>query len=398
MKKIPANDIDQLIMTIKDSIRYKSFFQRQLCPKIRREKNAWDLIVKYKDRYTENAFLEIINTVDLSDKNNQFKRWFGYTFHPNRNLKEILENSNDTTRNLFMEKLLFSGYSSDTALDICLRRPIKISYLGNSAASVFLYLSDSEHNNVFSDTHQRALYKIEFVINEKIKNSNFGEQFRIFNNKVIEFRKKYEFKPAEVDYVLSFIGYQQKDKYGNIIKEYIKKENGYFLVDEDALYYNEFGFLPIDMDCQEINGDFLPQKGPVTIVIPEGPIPKPDKKMTEIELKSRREKHKLLALQKAGYKCEINRSHESFINRKNNKNFVEGHHLIPLEFEEHFKYDVDVPEDIISLCPNCHKMLHNAKAEIIKPYLKKLYNERINLLIQRGLFIPLEKLFMYYFD
>lgn len=400
MIKIPVDDIDLLIKTIKDSIRYKSFLHRQLCSKIRREKEAWGLIVKSRGNYSEDAFRKICNTIDVWVENNPNRRWFAATFNPNRNLKKILENSDDRKRNFLMKNLLFSDYSSEEALDICLKDPVKIPFLSNCAASIFLYLSDSESNNVFCDTHQRALYKIGFVSKEKIIDSNFGKQYRIFNDKAIEFREKFGFKPAEVDYVLSFIGYRNIDN-----KEYFKIEDGYFLVDEDALNFDEFGFLPIDDDCLENEpGDSLP-KGPVTTVgeelplseIPEGPIPKPRLVKVITEEWMRSEEYKERALKNANYTCELDMDHETFENKKNDKMYMEGHHLIPMKMQKDFENSIDVPENIVCLCPNCHRLLHFAKPKVRDPFLKLLYTKRILVLNEeRDIYYSFEELCIAY--
>ncbi len=61
---------------------------------------------------------------------------------------------------------------------------------------------------------------------------------------------------------------------------------------------------------------------------------------TESGSRSQIEKNK--AVEKANYKCELDESHSFFISRMTNKNYVEGHHLIPLEFKDDFGYSLDV--------------------------------------------------------
>jgi len=93
------------------------------------------------------------------------------------------------------------------------------------------------------------------------------------------------------------------------------------------------------------------------------------------------------ALQQANFKCELNENHSTFISRFSDKNFTEAHHLIPLSFHEEFNYDLDVPANIVSLCPNCHRLIHygcqddvlNALAILHKKRKKRL--ETVNLTI-----------------
>jgi 5-methylcytosine-specific restriction protein A len=34
---------------------------------------------------------------------------------------------------------------------------------------------------------------------------------------------------------------------------------------------------------------------------------------------------------------------------------MKAHHMIPMEYQDYFTYSIDVPENVISLCPNCHR-------------------------------------------
>lgn len=58
------------------------------------------------------------------------------------------------------------------------------------------------------------------------------------------------------------------------------------------------------------------------------------------------------------YKCELNPNHETFIRRSNYTKYMEPHHLIPLGNQDSFEYSLDVPANIICLCPTCHREIH----------------------------------------
>jgi 5-methylcytosine-specific restriction protein A len=102
------------------------------------------------------------------------------------------------------------------------------------------------------------------------------------------------------------------------------------------------------------------------------------------------------ALDNANFKCENDISHETFISDKTGHQFVEAHHLIPMEFQGEFEVSIDIPENIISLCPNCHRAFHNSGKEHKETLINKYYNLRIELLRQRSIEIEKEKLFQYY--
>lgn len=96
------------------------------------------------------------------------------------------------------------------------------------------------------------------------------------------------------------------------------------------------------------------------------------------------------ALLNASYKCEYDPSHITFINEITGKNYVEGHHLIPLSAQDQFDYSIDVPENIVSLCPNCHRKIHKASKLQKKEMIYKLFTIREQGLIKRGIFTTQE--------
>ena len=100
------------------------------------------------------------------------------------------------------------------------------------------------------------------------------------------------------------------------------------------------------------------------------------------------------ALEKSQYKCDIDRTHKTFIT-KNNKPYMEAHHLIPLSSQELFNTSgLDSVANIVCICPNCHRNLHYGK-DII-PMLEKIYNERKQALEKSGITITFEELLELY--
>src|SRR5699024_4838879 len=74
--------------------------------------------------------------------------------------------------------------------------------------------------------------------------------------------------------------------------------------------------------------------------------------------------------------CEISLSHNTFINEQLNKPFVEGHHLIPMFAQDQFKYTIDFADNIVTLCPNCHRKIHYGLQEDKHEMLQLLYEKR----------------------
>ncbi len=98
------------------------------------------------------------------------------------------------------------------------------------------------------------------------------------------------------------------------------------------------------------------------------------------------------AIEQADYQCELNKNHITFNTKATNQNYVEAHHLIPLSFHEEFNYSLDIPANIIALCPNCHRMLHLGNKETVNSALASLYGRRKTRLKKVELDIELEEL------
>lgn len=104
------------------------------------------------------------------------------------------------------------------------------------------------------------------------------------------------------------------------------------------------------------------------------------------------------ALRAANFKCEANMLHETFVSRRSSKPFVEAHHLFPMSTQSLFQYSLDVPENIIALCPNCHRLLHHGTTGAARPVLQKFHEARLAGLSQRGIDGALSQLFTAYRD
>ena len=106
-----------------------------------------------------------------------------------------------------------------------------------------------------------------------------------------------------------------------------------------------------------------------------GPIEKKNRKGYDLSDKYKYQRNPLYsayALKKANYLCELDNSHKTF-KRENSRNYVEGHHVIPMHAQEDFEYSIDVPENIVALCPNCHRKVHSANEVTKKDIVNKLF-------------------------
>jgi len=93
------------------------------------------------------------------------------------------------------------------------------------------------------------------------------------------------------------------------------------------------------------------------------------------------------ALASAEFLCGVNPSHTTFIAEASNRNYLEGHHLIPLSQQATFANSLDIYANIVGLCPNCHRFLHLARRADRQPILSSLYTSRVHRLAQSGIAI-----------
>lgn len=91
------------------------------------------------------------------------------------------------------------------------------------------------------------------------------------------------------------------------------------------------------------------------------------------------------ALELAGYACEINGSHESFLAEKNNKPYMESHHAVPMRLQPHFSNSLDVYANIVCLCPICHRKIHYGLKEDRRQMMNQIYIARSERLVHSGI-------------
>ena len=102
------------------------------------------------------------------------------------------------------------------------------------------------------------------------------------------------------------------------------------------------------------------------------------------------------ALQKAGYTCE-NCGSKTFTARSTNSSFMEPHHLIPISQQGLYTNNIDITQNLICLCPNCHSQIHYGLNDDIKIMLRRFLSARqADLKDLGGIDIDESTLFAYY--
>ncbi|SHN73508.1 MrcB family domain-containing protein [Bradyrhizobium erythrophlei] len=103
-----------------------------------------------------------------------------------------------------------------------------------------------------------------------------------------------------------------------------------------------------------------------------------------------------IAIRAAKYQCEVDPSHGTFTSRKTKQPFVEAHHLIPMQQQDEYEVSLDVPENIVALCPGCHRRFHHARFGELKASLGQLFSAREGALKSRDIVLELAGLLKIY--
>ncbi|MBC9911151.1 MrcB family domain-containing protein [Chitinophaga varians] len=93
------------------------------------------------------------------------------------------------------------------------------------------------------------------------------------------------------------------------------------------------------------------------------------------------------ALQRSQYKCQVDPNHKTFTSQKNKHPFVEAHHFLPMALQGNFENSLDVPENIIVLCPTCHRAFHHGENDYKRELISLFYEDRKLALQRRGITI-----------
>lgn len=147
------------------------------------------------------------------------------------------------------------------------------------------------------------------------------------------------------------------------------------------LNYEEVEDTQFQMDIQYVD----------SVSTPESPQPIPNQgAVKEVTKWKRNASIAKEALEKAQFKCEIDPLHQTFISNVTNQNFVEAHHLVPMRLQHQFNVSLDVPGNIVSLCPNCHRAIHFGNSNLVKSLISQLYKSRESSLLKFGIQLKLD--------
>lgn len=103
-----------------------------------------------------------------------------------------------------------------------------------------------------------------------------------------------------------------------------------------------------------------------------------------------------IAIQNAYYACENDHEHKTFKSAKTQKNFMEAHHLVPVKYQQKiwqkYNINVDCVENIVSLCPTCHRAFHNGTKEVKAQLIENIYRQIVPRYNSIGFEITLDEI------
>lgn len=131
-----------------------------------------------------------------------------------------------------------------------------------------------------------------------------------------------------------------------------------------------------------------------------GKVPRPEKVLRQGQQGYARDpKVAADAIARANYRCEADTQdaqHTYFISKRSRKNYVEAHHLVPVSRQDVFEYSLDVRENIVALCPHCHRLVHHGTPPERDMLLRRLHDARHLRLKGCGIEVSFPHLRTYY--
>ena len=97
------------------------------------------------------------------------------------------------------------------------------------------------------------------------------------------------------------------------------------------------------------------------------------------------------AKERDAYSCVVSSEHKTFLSK--GKNYVEGHHVIPMFQQKNYGFELDDVENIVSLCPSCHREIHSGDDK--RDILSRVYS--INEVYMKNNSVTLDELHKMYF-
>lgn len=114
-------------------------------------------------------------------------------------------------------------------------------------------------------------------------------------------------------------------------------------------------------------------------------VPVAQKQTSSIQNWKRSTIIKIQSIESAGYQCEVNPTHNTFTSKNTGHPYMEGHHVLPMRYQDKFSSSLDVYANIVCLCPICHRLLHYGIESEKENVINKIYYDRADRLAISGI-------------
>lgn len=115
-----------------------------------------------------------------------------------------------------------------------------------------------------------------------------------------------------------------------------------------------------------------------------------------VEYFPRNQVERLAAKKRSNWLCEFDKNHTTFISAVNKKPYVEAHHLIPMAAQEYFVHTIDFADNIVSLCPTCHRRIHYAVKRERRRLVETLFEQRRERFRKYGINLEKKRMLSFY--
>lgn len=300
-----------------------------------------------KHFYNPLLFFGLLIKIKKNDENFLVLSIYGKQF-----LESFENNDHDSSVKYFFVSTLWTSYPNIAATET------KLNDDGFFPFRILFYLLKKKGSLPSKEIEEKVIF-----INKIDDLKNYDEFKENFHSDELKLKSKpYKFITWVIHSLLD-VGILVKNK--NFISLSKKIRN---LIDEENIDLDscENFFFRLDDSVSYINSKWHYTK------IDSEDFPKRSRKLAK----------EILA--QSNYLCFLESIHKSFVTNEGN-NYMEAHHIIPFSLGKIIKgkNSTDIKENLISLCPNCHKAMHYSENLTKVKMLEKIWNykekELINL-------------------
>ncbi|MFD1885965.1 HNH endonuclease [Paenibacillus wenxiniae] len=210
------------------------------------------------------------------------------------------------------------------------------------------------------------------IINELVSNESVIRLQDLGRHKNFEVYNKDEarFPSATIRCFVEYVNYKYNEKTEQLID--IEFNNKLNEVKENRSYYGSSELI-------------------------QGPRPRKEKEMSRYGASyPRNPTESIEAKRRNNWTCEVDVSHVTFQSASDNNPYVEAHHLIPMAAQDFYENTIDFADNIVALCPNCHRKIHHAIEEEKRDMLMILFNKHKAMYPSYEIEIDFDTLCAYY--